>query len=98
MATIFLIGDPEKVNTFCDAEMVCGYYGHSVLNPLNVPEIWDLQEAMIDASDAVLLLKGWQKSETASRQYSYASEEKNKKVVFYSAKSEKNTRAALQGI
>jgi len=93
VAAIFLIGDTEKVDRFCDAEMVVQYYGHDVINPLNFPEIWELTEAMIDAADTVMLLKGWQNSESASKQYVYAKEQK-KNVIIYSPKSKVDLQKA----
>ena len=93
MATVYLIGDSERTNSFYDAEMVTRFYGHIALNPINVPEIWEIQEAMIDASDAVLLLKGWEKSKSATMQYEYATSDKSKLLMFYAPKSEKMTKA-----
>ena len=92
MANVYLIGDSEKIDAFCDAEMVVKYYGHTPLNPLCVPEIWEIQEAMIDCADVFLLLKGWEASESASKQYQYATSDKSRRVLFYSPKSEKLTR------
>ena len=93
--TIFIIGDSDKPYMFNDAEMVISFYGHIPLNPTRIPEIWTIQEAMLDVSDALLLLKGWEKSPLAVKQYNYAKED-NKHVIFYSAKSERTTREAFK--
>lgn len=95
--TIFIIGDPEKPYAFSDAEMVISYYGHVPLNPTNIPEIWSIQEAMLDVSDAILLLKGWDKSKIAVKQYKYAIED-SKQIIFYRPKSERMTMEAFKAL
>lgn len=99
MAIIYLIGNPININTFCNAEMVAKYYGHTVINPLYAPDILTIQEAMIDASDAVLLLEGWKNSESARRQYSY-SQTKNhiKTEIRYNASNQSKMQKELQDL
>jgi hypothetical protein len=99
VATVYLIGDPKNINSFCNAEMVAKFYGHTVINPMYVPEILELQDAMIDASDAVILLNGWKNCDSAKRQFAYSQNKDRKKAdVHYNSGNVTRMKEALQNL
>ena len=94
--TIFLVGDMENFGyMFADAEMTAAYYGHFVLNPMNFPDIKKIQEALIDCSDAILLLKGWANTSRMVDLFNYATKVAKIPSITYSPKAGKRMKSEL---
>jgi nucleoside 2-deoxyribosyltransferase len=76
-----IAGDPDYREKFAEAEKKIEASGWRALNPAKLDFIWDalpyedafdIDIAVLDKADGIYLLKGWEKSCGACREYGYA--------------------------
>ena len=77
-----ITGTDDYMDRFADAEEKLKKEGHSVINPAAVnsmlpadttyKEYMEMSLTMLDMCDVIYLLKGWEKSCGANREYGYA--------------------------
>lgn len=84
-----ITNNPTYQYDFCDAEMVLKERGMIVLSPAWMPiglheyeDYMKIGKAMLEASDAVVFLEGWEKSNGAKIEHKLA-KELGKKISYY---------------
>ena len=75
-------GTEDYIERFAKAEQELTEHGHTVINPAAVngqlpkdtlyEEYMNMSICMLDMCDAIYMLKGWEKSCGANREYGYA--------------------------